>query len=278
VGIALVASFSGCGPAELSNEEPGGQCVPMSCAERACGATDGCGTVCATGCIVETSAGALIPFYVQSGDPGFDRLIAAKRRQPTVPVTVIVNPATGPGTARFADLGRDIKRLTDEAITVLGYVPTAYGQRPFAEVQADLDRYRSFYPELRGIFFDEMRNTAGGEDYYRDLSAHARSLGLTRTVGNPGADTLPSYVGTVDVLVIHGGKGAPSREQLGGWHASHDRKGFAALAHTVDALPASFVDDTAPYVGHLYATDDVEPNPWDSLPPYLDGLIDALGR
>ena len=50
------------------------------------------------------------------------------------------------------------------------------------EVQADMDRWRSFYPAVTGIFFDEMSNKAGLETYYAGLTAYAKSRGADFTV------------------------------------------------------------------------------------------------
>ena len=66
------------------------------------------------------------------------------------------------------------------------------------------------------IFLDEMSNVAGQEGYYSYLNGDAKSLGLTLTVGNAGTETLPSYIGTVDTIIINENSGLPSISSLEG--------------------------------------------------------------
>ena len=71
-----------------------------------------------------------------------------------------------------------------------------------------------WYPNVNGIFFDEMADTAGHEEYYRNLTAWVNARGYHITVGNPGEDTLESYIGTVDTLMIYESAGLPSISSL----------------------------------------------------------------
>ena len=56
---------------------------------------------------------------------------------------------------------------------------------------------------------DNVSNTAGQEAYYRNLTAFAKASAFDFTIGNPGTDTLPSYVGAVDVQLIYESAGLP---------------------------------------------------------------------
>ena len=73
-----------------------------------------------------------------------------------------------------------------------------------------MGQWQSWYPGVSGIFFDEMANAAGHEAYYSGLTAYAKGRGLGFTIGNPGADSSPSYVGTEDVILIYESGGLPS--------------------------------------------------------------------
>ena len=54
-----------------------------------------------------------------------------------------------------------------------------------------------------------MASALGQEQYYTDLSEFSRSRGFNVTVGNPGTDTLESYVGSVSTLMIYESAGLP---------------------------------------------------------------------
>ena len=75
----------------------------------------------------------LVPLYVYPADvhtnPAYNRLMDLKRRYETVPMWVIVNPASGPGERVDANYTKAIDRLRGAGCVVLGYVTTSYGKR-----------------------------------------------------------------------------------------------------------------------------------------------------
>jgi hypothetical protein len=91
-------------------------------------------------------------------------------------------------------------------------------------------------------------------------------------------DTLPSYKGTVDTLTIYEGSGVPSLGYLGGgWHSNYGKQNFNFVAYRVPTLDQAYITNAAKYVGYMYITNDDLPNPWDTLPPYLEQLVTILG-
>jgi hypothetical protein len=221
------------------------------------------------------AAGTIIPLYTSPPDASWTAVAAAKRANPKVPVIAVVNPGNGPGTAVRSGYTTGIGELVAAGVKVLGYVYTSYGSRAAAEVQADMDRWRSFYPAVTGIFFDEMSNKSGLEPYYAGLTAHAKSHGSDFTVGNPGTDSSASYVGTVDVIFIYETSGLPALSKLDGWHTSYDKRNFGIIPYAV-SLDAAFVAAAKQRVGYIYLQNDNLPNPWDSVPAYLGDLVAAL--
>jgi hypothetical protein len=189
----------------------------------------------------------------------------------------VINPGNGPGTSVRSSYAAAIPELIAAGVKVIGYVYTSYGERPAAEVQADMDRWRSFYPTVTGIFFDEMSNKAGLELYYAGLTAYAKSRGADFTVGNPGADTKASFVGTVDVIFIYETSGLPALSALDGWHLQHDKRNFGIIPYGV-SLDAAFVAAAKQRVGYIYLQNDTLPNPWDSVPAYFGDLVTELAR
>jgi len=193
-----------------------------------------------------------------------------------VPIIAVINPSSGPGGSLNADYVSGIAALRQAGVTVLGYVSTSYTRRSEALVKADIDTYRQWYPQTTGIFFDEQSNSAGGEDYYRRVDGYARSKAFTFTVGNPGSDSSPSYVGTVDLILVYENGGAPSLSSIAGWHASYERHNFGIIPYGVPALDAAFVAKAKATVGYIYVTSDTLPNPWDTVPSYFSDLVAQL--
>ena len=181
------------------------------------------------GITAPSTTGTIVPLYTYPTDASWTAIATAKRAHPSVPVIAIVNPNDGPGTSRDASYTSGIANLQAVGITVIGYVATGYTSRGVPAVEADIDRWKSFYPTLQGIFFDEQSNLTGDEVFYRTVSQYAKAQGLTFTVGNPGTDTGPTYVGVVDVGLIYESKGLPSTSTLGGWHSSFPKSNFGII-------------------------------------------------
>jgi hypothetical protein len=169
-----------------------------------------------------------------------------------------------------------IAKLQAAGVKVIGYVYTGYGARAASEVEADMGRWKSLYPSVSGIFFDEMSNTPGKEGYYRGLSGAAKGKGFNYTIGNPGADGSASYVGTVDTILIYESYGVPNASALGGWHSGFGKNNFGIIPHTVPSLDTGFIQAAKGQVGYIFLQNDTLPNPWDTLPPYFDAMISAL--
>ena len=99
--------------------------------------------------------------------------------------------------------------------------------------------------------------------------------GMTFTVGNPGTDTDPSYIGTFDAMLIYETDGLPSASDMGGWHASYAPSNFGVIPYAVN-MDATFVHNARKYVEYIYLQNDDLPNPWDSLSSYFDPLLATL--
>src|SRR5438093_798989 len=224
--------------------------------------------------LAATTTGVIVPLYTYP-DSTWDTVAQAKIAHPSVPVVAIINPNNGPGSSKDANYVTGIQKLHSAGVVVLGYVYTGYGSRSANSVNADIDTYKNWY-SLNGIFFDEMSNAPGDESHYYNLSQYAKSQGLTFTVGNPGTDILPSYIGTVDNIVIYENVGLPSISSLGGWYTNYDKSNFSTLSYGVGTISQSFLTSESSYVGYTYITNDNLPNPWDSVPPYFATLVADL--
>ena len=121
-----------------------------------------------------------------------------------------------------------------------------------------------------------MLNKPGAESYYKSITTFAKSNGFDFVIGNPGADSVPSYVGTVDVMLVYESAGFPSAERMAGWHASYDKRNFGIIPHAVPYMSRSFVSTARKYAGYIYLQNDTMPDPWDTVPPFLADLLSAL--
>ncbi len=202
-------------------------------------------------------------------------LINAKHSHSTVDVWAIINPNSGPGDKSLPEYVNGIKLLKNAKINVLGYVATNYGAKSAESVKSEIDKYIHWYT-IDGIFFDEMAydNNAQHFSYYKNISSYAKGKSLTKTVGNPGTETLKAYVGSVDTIVIYeSDKGFPNETQYGGWHKDYPKSDWAVLSYNISSLDSNKVKDAKNFVQYIYVTDDKLPNPWDTIPYYINELF-----
>src|SRR5437867_506620 len=214
-----------------------------------------------------SATGVMVVLYSYPGSY-WTQVIQAKNAHPSVPFIAIINPNSGPGSSIDSTYVNSIQQLQSAGITVLGYVYTSYASRSLSSAESDINAYNSWY-HVNGIFFDGMSNVAGNENYYSTLSSYAKSHGDIMTVGNPGTDTLSSYIGTVDNLVIYENAGLPALSDLGGWKTSYSKSNFSYMAFGVSLPSQSWITSTASYVSYIYITNDNLTNPYDTVPSYL---------
>ena len=289
-GSAGTTSSPTTGPAgSTATTGPTGSAATTGAAGSA-GTTDTTGTVGTTGTAgaattgatgtgsttSTTAAGTIVPLYTDPSDPSWTAIVEAKMAHPKVPVIAIVNPNNGPGGSVSSGYSAGIAKLVAANIEVLGYVATGYASHPVATMEATIDQWKSFYPQVQGIFFDEQSNQAGDVTYYKTLSQYAKSKGLSYTVGNPGTDTAEAFIGALDTMLIYESSGVPSVAQMSGWHSKYPKSNFGVIPYAVPAMNASFVATARQYVGYIYLQSDNLPNPWDSLPAYFADLLAAL--
>jgi hypothetical protein len=221
------------------------------------------------------SAGAtIVPLYTDPTDRSWSAIVTAALAHPTVQVVAIVNPADGPGSAKSADYVTGIATLQAANIKVIGYVATGYGSHSIASMQAEIDTWKSFYPQVQGIFFDEQSNDPADVAHYQTLSQYAKSKGFTYTVGNPGTDVPAAYIGAVDTMLIYESDGLPSISSLQAWSA-YAPSNFGIIPYKC-SMDAAFVKQARQYVRYVYLQSDDLPNPWDSLTTFFGDLLAAL--
>jgi hypothetical protein len=217
-----------------------------------------------------TCRAALIPAYVPPDE------LAALTHAPHRPRMVVINPASGPGPVRRRAYAEAVRVLRAAGVTVLGYVPTRWGARPAADVLRDMEDYVAWYG-VDGVFADEAAADEARVGYYRRLDAVARRDGLLMVL-NPGVPPARSYFDVADVIVTFEGSAAAypaALRAMPSWLDDVPPDRVAHLVHGADRSQAlrAVAGSTA---GFLYATSGRMPNPWRSLPAYLEDEEEAM--
>jgi hypothetical protein len=225
-----------------------------------------------------SKTGIYIPLYVYPANTGWHQweiLIRSKLAHPSVPFVVVINPSNGVGMNKDNNYVNGIKHLQSAGITVIGYVYTGYGTRDIDVVKLEIEKYRDWY-DVDGIMFDEMSNKAGNETYYEILARHAKSNGMRLTKGNPGTLMPSSYTSTVDNFVIYENSGYPDLIRIKELHTDYNKKNLSFVSYGITILDTQYVIKAINYVGLMYITDCVLPNPYDSIPSYFENLVSIL--
>jgi hypothetical protein len=220
--------------------------------------------------------GIYVPLYSYPTSSEWSEVVRIKELFPTVPFLTCVNPSNGPGSRFDATFATGIDSLHKAGILVGGYVATQYGDKPRSQIKEEISKYKMWYDNLNGICFDEMQSKHGKEKYYKSVTRLSKSMGFNFTVGNPGTDVSPTYIGKVDYMKIYEGPGTPALSSLKGWHLKYDKKNFMTIAYNVPYVNYTYLAEETKYVGFLYMTDDVLPNPYDTLPNYLSNVTKFL--
>jgi hypothetical protein len=216
--------------------------------------------------------------YTYPTDGTWDQIIQVKNAHPSVPIIAVINPSNGPGPSLDSNYVTGIQKMQAAGVVVLGYVHTGFGYgglRSPGVLETEINNYKTWY-NPNGIFFDEMANIAGDENYYTVLNTYTKSLGFTYTMGNPGTETLPSYIGTVDNIVIYESGGLPAISDLASWHTQYSKSNFSYVAIGVGSLNTAFEIQSSQYVSYIYITNDGGGNPYDTLPSYFGNEVAML--
>jgi Spherulation-specific family 4 len=191
------------------------------------------------------------------------------------PAVMILNPASGPGTAPDPALQHAVRQASAAGSRVIGYIGTNYAHLPSAQVRREVSDYRTWY-HVRGIFLDQTP-TEGSQQlgYYQDLARYIRQvIGGAVIWINPGAVPDRSYLSVASVVMIFEGSYASyQRLTLPAWV---DRYPPGRFAHTIYATPAGAVASAVRLArdrnaGYLFLTPDGGSNPYGALPSYWPG-------
>ncbi|MCP2165532.1 spherulation-specific family 4 protein [Goodfellowiella coeruleoviolacea] len=211
--------------------------------------------------------GLIVPAYFHPALAGEDWALLAV---PTGLVRLVVlNIANGPGHRPDPAFLPLLERLRAAGSGVLGYVDTAYGQRPRALTCLDLRRYQNWYG-VSAVFFDRVSTDFGQVAHYAALAESARLLGAEQVVFHHGARPDPCYAEHADLLGVFEGSFSAYQDTV--W--PQWTLGRAPVYHLVHGVPPERMPEALGLAAergadHVYLTERGGDNPWDGLPAWL---------
>lgn len=232
---------------------------------------------------VSSAVGTIIPLYSSPDDGSWDTLVQSSSTLTTI---AIVNPNSAPvecNTSIAYEYKLGLAKLQSHSIRAIGYVYTNYANRSIDSIKADIDRYRTCFPNLEGFFLDETNSSSLSAPYYQMLNNYIKETNSSQlTVLNPGVYPEEAVVDTADIVVIYENDGdgydaINPPEYVSKYPSSR----FALLGTDVSVGELSKVKIDilkAARVGYIYLTDDGVDgtNPWDTLSSHYEVLIEML--
>jgi len=157
-------------------------------------------------------------------------------------------------------------KLNNAGVEMVGYVYTSYGARAIADVKAAIDIYASKYSNIKGIFFDEVSDSASDLAFYTQAYNYVISKGMVHSIINPGVQPDEGYLAISTTIVIFENTGSSaSGTSYASWvkcaSSSSQKSGykykFSGIAHTTASASASSIINTFNNqgIGMVYVTD-----------------------
>ncbi len=210
--------------------------------------------------------GLVVPAYFSP--PYWETAIRSK----PPPADMILDiSGVGAGTAPVPQLQSLVKRARAGGITILGYSSTVDGERPAAQVEADVRHYAAWYG-VRSIFLDRVASTPRQLPYYKRLAGYIhRAHHGARVWLNPGVYPDQRYMSVGDVVLTFEGSYAQYlTARVPSWARHYPATRFL---HTIYATPGQVLVRTLKlarqrHAGRVYVTDLVGSNPYQGLPSY----------
>jgi spherulation-specific family 4 protein len=211
----------------------------------------------------------IAPVSYFRGTAQWDAVIAAK------PALALINPGSGPGPRADALYVGLVPKAQTAGVPVFGYVHTQYGARPAADVVADVRNHKAWYG-VAGIFVDTVANDAAHVAYYKGLCDSIRALGL-KVVLNPGTQCLEEHAQMADFVMCSEGDLQTYNNRIPrAWEPKYRNLWHCVHSVSPAQMPSTVALAKSRGAGLLYVTDDVMPNPYDTLPSYWSSLCQLV--
>lgn len=217
-----------------------------------------------------------IPAYFYPGSL-WDQAISGA---PIVDV-MVMNPASGPGSSQNSDYVTAVQNARDAGIKVLGYVHTSYSQRDINVVKSEIDLYLGWY-NISGIFLDEVNSSAAAIPYYKNVSDYIKATAAPFVALNPGTVPDQGYINISDTTVIFEGTYNTYKTwSAPGWVFEYPASKFTHLVHATSSsknMKSAITRSKNNNARYVYVTNDVLPNPWDTLPSYWSTELTEINK
>lgn len=192
---------------------------------------------------------------------------------------MIMNPASGPGTSIDSNYVAAVGNARAAGIKVIGYVHTSYGARDINVVKSEVDLYKLWYG-VDGIFLDEVSSSAADLAYYQEAANYIRATAGTYVALNPGVVPDESYISIGDTTVIFENTYNVYRTwSPPSWVNNYAASKFTHLVHATSSnnnMKKAISWSKSRNAGNVYVTNDVLPNPWDTLPSYWNSELTQI--
>jgi hypothetical protein len=197
----------------------------------------------------------------------------------TKPALTMINPGSGPGTTVSGSYQTQVKAAQAAGVPVYGYVHSkgaaGYGTRPIAEIKFDVDMHCTWYG-VDGIFIDCTSNKLEHVPYYAELCAYVHAKGR-KAILNPGTQSLEEHAKMADYVMISEGTVDTYRARVArSWEANYKNLWHCVHSCPEADMPAVVALAKSRGAGLLYVTDDLMPNPYDTLCTYWSSLCALL--
>lgn len=166
-----------------------------------------------TNCL-DKKLGVLIPYYRYPYDTtswsdwdSQTKTLLSNLKKFQSPAIVVINPNNGAGTSVDPVYRRFIKLVYGAGAFPIGYIRYGYGNLTYADLVNQLAQWRSLYPDIKGIFVDEIPYDLQ-DSHIQELNnfiSYAKQNGYLFIAGNPGT-TIPDIALkqlNFDVVITH---------------------------------------------------------------------------
>lgn len=221
------------------------------------------------------------PMTWQNPIPYWDDITTAGGSK--VPI-VIVNPSNGPGTSVNADYQTQMSRNKQAGIKNIGYISTNYQNRPFSQIVTDIDNYYDLYgpAAVDGIFLDEVQATDPARlcDYSKAYNYIKSTYPGAIVISNPGVHISDSNAPYADIWLTsetdyatYSSSYTPATSAFETNPANSNR--IMHIVHGTSSTQYSNALNLAQSrnAGWTYVTDDLLPNPYDTLATYFSSIL-----
>lgn len=179
---------------------------------------------------------------------------------------------TGPGAAPSSVFLAAMTSAQAAGIKVVGYISTLYSCLGFSAVALAVQKYYAFYPDIDGIFFDQIEASPQGYQFLAAIAGEVRKHEKRFIVMNPGAYAAEGIMQYCDVLLDRETTAATYlTENTPEWRYNYPAHRFWHSIHTTISqgqMESVIKRAVQQNTGYIYVTDGVMNYPYAALPAW----------